>query len=48
MYKHRFDQTILRSYDIRGVFKEKTLNVSSINMGFGIIAKSKSVKEKSI
>ena len=25
MYKHNFDKTILRSYDIRGIY-EKTLN----------------------
>ena len=50
MYKHQFDQTILRSYDIRGVF-EKTLNVKMLScLGFfGITAKgSKSVKRKSL
>ena len=41
MYKHQFDQTILRSYDIRGVF-EKTLNVEDafmLGFFFGITAK---------
>jgi len=41
MYKHHFDQTILRSYDIRGVFK-KTLNVKDafmLGFFFGITAK---------
>ena len=41
MYKHQFDQTILRSYDIRGIFK-KTLNVEDafmLGFFFGITAK---------
>ncbi len=41
MYKHQFDQTILRSYDIRGVF-EKTLKVEDafmLGFFFGITAK---------
>lgn len=41
MYKHQFDQTILRSYDIRGVF-EKTLTVKDafmLGFFFGITAK---------
>lgn len=41
MYKHQFDKTILRSYDIRGVF-EKTLNVKDafmLGVFFGITAK---------
>ena len=40
MYKHQFDQTILRSYDIRGVF-EKTLKVEDafmLGFFFGIKA----------
>ena len=40
MYKHKFDQTILRSYDIRGVFG-KTLNVEDafmLGFFFGITA----------
>jgi len=43
MYKHQFDQTILRSYDIRGVF-EKTLNVKDafmLGFFFGITAKDR-------
>ena len=41
MYKHQFDQTILRSYDIRGVF-EKTLNMKDafmLGFFFGVTAK---------
>ena len=41
MYIHQFDQTILRSYDIRGIFK-KTLNVEDafmLGFFFGITAK---------
>ena len=41
MYKHQFVQTIMRSYDIRGVF-EKTLNVKDafmLGFFFGITAK---------
>ena len=42
MYKHEFDKTILRSYDIRGVF-QKTLNVEDafmIGFFFGITVKN--------
>ena len=37
MYKNEFDKTILRSYDIRGVF-QKTLNVEDAFMlGFFLV-----------
>jgi phosphomannomutase len=42
MYKHEFDKTILRSYDIRGVF-QKTLNVEDafmLGFFFGITVKN--------
>jgi phosphomannomutase len=42
MYEHEFDKTILRSYDIRGVF-QKTLNVEDafmLGIFFGITVKN--------
>ena len=42
MYKHEFDKTILRSYDIRGVF-QKTLKVEDafmLGFFFGITVKN--------
>ena len=48
MYKHLFDPTILRSYDIRGVF-EKTLNKNDAFMlgyFFGITVKNNDLSIK--
>jgi len=47
MYKHEFDNTILRSYDIRGVF-EKTLKIDDAFMlgyFFGITLKKQKKRE---
>ena len=42
MYKHNFDKTILRSYDIRGIY-EQTLNNKDVS-SYGIITPGKSLE----
>ena len=44
MYKHTFDKTILRSYDIRGVYEKTLSNKDAFMLGyfFGATVKKKS------
>jgi len=44
MYKHTFDNTILRSYDIRGVYEKTLSNKDAFMLGyfFGVTVKKKS------
>ena len=44
MYKHKFDKTILRSYDIRGIYKKTLNDKDAFMLGyfFGITVKKKS------
>ena len=34
MYKHTFDNTILRSYDIRGIYKKTLTEIDAFMLGF--------------
>ena len=49
MYKHNFDKTILRSYDIRGIYEKTLSNKDAFMLGyfFGIIVKKNSARKKS-
>ena len=49
MYKHNFDKTILRSYDIRGIYEKTLNNKDAFMLGyfFGIIVKKNSPEKKS-
>ena len=49
MYKHNFDKTILRSYDIRGIYKKTLNNKDAFMLGFffGITAKNNFPETKS-
>ena len=48
MYKHTFDKTILRSYDIRGIYKKTLNNKDAFMLGyfFGIIVKKNSPEKQ--
>ena len=48
MYKHNFDKTILRSYDIRGIYEKTLNNKDAFMLGyfFGIIVKKNSAGKK--
>ena len=49
MYKHNFDKTILRSYDIRGIYEKTLNNKDAFMLGyfFGITVKKNSRGKKS-
>ena len=48
MYKHSFDETILRSYDIRGIYEKTLSNKDAFMLGFffGVIVRQKSSGKK--
>ena len=48
MYKHTFDKTILRSYDIRGVYEKTLNNKDAFMLGFffGVTVKKNSPEKK--
>ena len=48
MYKHTFDKTILRSYDIRGIYEKTLSNKDAFMLGyfFGIIVKKNSPEKQ--
>ncbi len=48
MYKHTFDKTILRSYDIRGVYEKTLSNKDAFMLGyfFGVTVKKNSPRKK--
>ena len=48
MYKHSFDSTILRSYDIRGIYGKTLTDEDAFMIGFffGIIVKEKNPHKK--
>ena len=48
MYKHNFDETILRSYDIRGIYKKTLSNKDAFMLGFffGVTVRQKSPRKK--
>ena len=50
MFKHTFDNTILRSYDIRGVYGKTLTDVDALMLGFffGITVREKIQKKTSI
>ena len=49
MYKHNFDKTILRSYDIRGIYEKTLNNKDAFMLGyfFGVTVKKKLPRKKS-
>ncbi len=49
MYKHNFDKTILRSYDIRGIYEKTLSNKDAFMLGyfFGITVKKSLPRKKS-
>ena len=49
MYKHNFNKTILRSYDIRGIYEKALNNKDAFMLGmfFGITVKKNSRGKKS-
>ena len=48
MYKHNFDKTILRSYDIRGIYEKTLNNKDAFMLGyfFGIIVKKNHLEKR--
>ena len=48
-FKHKFDQTILREYDIRGVINKNLTNTDAYMLGyfFGITVKNKISNKRS-
>ena len=48
MFKHTFDNTILRSYDIRGIYGKSLKDVDALMLGFffGITVKEKCPNKK--
>ena len=48
MYKHTFDNTILRSYDIRGIYKKTLTEKDAFMLGFffGITVRKKNPDKK--
>ena len=47
MYKHTFDDTILRSYDIRGIYGKTLRDEDALMLGFffGITVRKKNPKK---
>ena len=49
MYKHNFDKTILRSYDIRGIYEKTLSDKDAFMLGyfFGVTVKKNLPRKKS-